>query len=407
MLSLLKYAYRYSQRLKFICYAFILLLIAFATASCFGIGDNTTQTTPIPNTQIVPQPSGVGYFPSGAIHVQGNQLVDPTGHSLVLRGSQIEGAFNVQNQGTSELLATQNLNNTTFNVMHQQWNMNVVRIPLCDYLWQSDPEGYIAHLDTVIQEAINAKLVVVLDLHEDTKCGAPLDQLSSKLPFPLSVSFWKAIATHFKDNPYVMFDVYNEPAIVRHHGNALKQTDADWKLWLHGGLINGQQYIGMQELVDTIRATGANQIIMVEGLSIGTSFNNIGNNTINDPNIVYEVHMYFGSKRLTSSDWDRDFGFLTSRYPVYVGEWAFLPYKGSGAGDCSIPPNQAVQKVNEFLNYMAAHNVSWSAWSFMQNRLLASYTNYTPTNLDGNWTCGPTSHAGIGQIVKDYLTGHQ
>lgn len=381
-----------------------LILLALITTSCSFLG----SSNPNPITQKTPTPipsSNSGYFPVGSFHVQGNQLVDSTGHAFLLRGAQIEGAFNVQHQGTSELAATQNLNSTTFNVMHQQWNMNALRIPLCDYLWQANPTNYLQRLDTVVQQAIAAKLVVVLDLHEDGHCGTP-PTLTARLPLPLSQIFWQAIASHYKDNQDIIFDVYNEPTIVAHVGNDHHQSNADWQQWLHGGTINGQQYLGMQNLVDTIRSTGAKQVIAVEGLSIGTSFYKIGNNLINDPNVIYEVHMYFSKKRSSSTIWDKDFGFLSSRVPVYVGEWAFLPYNGNGT-NCPLPPALATQKIVDFMNYMASNQISWTAWAFMPNRMLQTYNGYVPTTLNGgNFACAPGTTAGMGQLVKQYLTGH-
>ena len=392
------------QRAKILLPLFV--LVGLCLGGCGS--SNNTNSTPTPVNPTVTIPSGYQggkqYFPVGAFHVQGNLLVDSTGHTFLLHGSQIAGAFNVQHQSSVEVQASQHLDSTTFNVMSQQWNMNVVRIPTCDYMWQADPTGYLSRLDSVVQQANAAKLVVVLDLHEDNRCGAPTQNLDFKLPLPLATSYWKALAAHYLNNPDIIFDVYNEPSTRKHQASL---TDVDWQLWQNGGTVEGTQVVGMQDLVNAIRSTGAKQVVAVEGLGGGDSFENIGNHFINDPDVVYEVHIYFAKGEVTSSDWDTKFGFLTPQHAVYVGEWAFLPNAYYPIQCRSGPHDQADAKVTEFMNYMDEHSISWTAWAFMINKLILNYTNYAPTTLDQPWTCGDQkSNAGMGTLVKQHLLAY-
>jgi hypothetical protein len=377
--------------------------VLVALASC-----GTSPSNSEPNGTVTLPPSytgGAQYFPVGAFHVQGNKFVDSTGHTFLLHGAQIAGAFNAQNLDGKEQLAAQHLDSPTFDVMHQQWNMNALRIPTCDYLWQADPTGYLSHLDQVVHAANSAKLVVVLDLHEDARCGAPTQNLNFKLPLPEAATYWTAIAAHYKNNPDVIFDVYNEPVTKK---PATDLTDTDWQLWLHGGTVQGVQVLGMQNLVDAIRGTGATQVVMVEGLHGGSSLTNIGNHLVADSNVSYEVHVYFSPTAVTADQWDANFGFLSNRFPVYVGEWALLPNAFYPNQCRSVPHDQADQKVTEFMTYMDAHTMSWTAWAFMESRLIQNYTNYAPTTLDIPWTCGDTnSPAGMGTLVRQHLLAYK
>src|SRR5205085_2573108 len=92
--------------------------------------------------------------------------------------------------------------------------------------------NYMNQLDQVVQEANTAGLYVVLDLHDNVKSGSPYGD-TADMPKAENIPFWQAIATHYKTDPMVMFDLYNEP----------KATN--WQTWLHGGgTINGAKIVG-------------------------------------------------------------------------------------------------------------------------------------------------------------------
>ena len=95
--------------------------------------------------------------------------------------------------------------------------------------------------------------------------------------------------------------------------------------------------------------------------------------------------------------------------PIFYGEWALLPngYGTPGYDHCkNIPHSQADQIVTAFMQYMASRHANWTAFQFTPYHLIQDFTTYTPTTLDIPWVCGdPTSHAGMGTMVKDFLTG--
>ena len=80
--------------------------------------------------------------------------------------------------------------------------------------------------------------------------------------------FWRSVATTFAGNHSLLFDLYNEP-----HG------DISWDCWLNGCSMNQYydgnvqlqsatwQSVGMQALVDAVRGTGANNVIILGGLN--------------------------------------------------------------------------------------------------------------------------------------------
>src|SRR5437763_13218670 len=220
---------------------------------------------------------------TGMPRAHGTQLVDAAGYPFVLRGAQIESPFNYIKRWDSGEDPSLLLNSKTFNAMHD-WHMDAMRLPLSNWIYAKDSANYMNKLDQVVQQANAAGLFIVFDLHDDDKAGSPYGK-NATYPKVEDLNFWKAIATHYKDNPMVMFDVFNEPKIP------------NWDAWLHG--VSGTKELGFQDLVNGIRSVGAKQAIVVEPGSSGggaaegggwTSFP--ADHAINDPNIMYSEHVY-------------------------------------------------------------------------------------------------------------------
>jgi cellulase (glycosyl hydrolase family 5) len=358
--------------------------------STISLSPNSLTSTPLVN---VPD----------LIHVQGNQIIDGSGHPLILRGAHITSSFNyilAWNHGANPFGA---LNPSVFATVHS-WGMNIVRIPISFWIYQLSPVSYMAKLDSVIQQANAAQLYVVIDNHDDDQSGSPYGS-NADVPKPETIAFWKVFASHYKYNPEIMFDIINEP----------KQTN--WSSWLHGGgFITGSTgktapIVGMQDVVDAIRSVGAPQIVIAEAPTTLNGFEGIGNNLITDPNVMYSIHEYFDYARdnhkRASWGWDQAFGDLGTTHPIFIGEWAFLPNANYPVFCENITAPQAEQLVGSFLLYMQQHQVNWTAWNFDPYHLIQDYTYFTPTTLDIPWRCGDTSsHAGMGSIVKQFLIAH-
>jgi len=351
-----------------------------------------------------PTPAATTYTATGMLHVEGTQLIDASGHPVLLHGAQIESPFNYIKRWEQGQQPSTQLNSRVFEIMAHDWKMNVLRLPTSNWIYAKYPTDYLNKLDQVVQQANAAGLYVVLDLHDTGQGGSPYGK-DATLPKTEDVSYWKTIAAHYKDNPMVMFDVYNEP---KYH---------DWDTWLHGGgTVNGAMVVGMQDLVDAIRSVGAKQIIVVEPGSAGKGvpgvdaaeeggWATIGNHTINDPNVLYSLHVYDGINS-TPQQLDARWGPILNHHPLYYGEWAFLPNANLPAHCKGVSHDQADQVVKAFLDYTDSRHASWSAWDFSPPHLIQDYTTFAPTSLDVPWTCGDTKAiAGMGQIVKQHLTG--
>lgn len=387
-------------------FCLLLCVLGLVMASCSFGGGPTVQVTP----------TVASFTPVGMPHAQGAQLVDANGHPFLLRGAQIESPFNYIKGWESGKRPTKTLDSTTFNAMVHDWHMNTLRLPVSNWLYAKYTADYIGELDQVIHDANAAGLFVVLDLHDNIKAGSPYTSKDSTLPKTEDATFWKAIAAHYKANPMVMYDLYNEP------------IESNWDTWLHGGgtTSDGATIVGFQDLVNAVRSTGSQQLIIVEPGSAGGKGNNggSGNNqttaaeeggwatfpidhAINDPNIMYSLHVYQNIVKPAATQ-SKKWGPILNRYPIYYGEWAFLTNAAGGAAHCqSLPTNgtDGDHVIETFLDYMASVHASWTAWEFAPHYLVQDYNSYSPTALPSTLVCGDVNaNVGMGSVIKQYLT---
>src|SRR5205085_11705762 len=106
-------------------------------------------------------------------HVRGTRILDSSGHTFVLRGAQIDGPFANYNAWFNNNNVTKQFNPTVFKVMSQDWHMNALRIPLSNWIYDADPVNYLGLLDQVVQQANQAGIYAILNLHDDDQAGSP------------------------------------------------------------------------------------------------------------------------------------------------------------------------------------------------------------------------------------------
>jgi len=254
------------------------------------------------------------------------------------------------------------------------WHANVVRIALNQDFWLSGAKLYNAKyqdtIDRAVKNAEAAGLDVILDLHWSDrgdltvaiagqgqgKAGHADQQQMADVN---SKQFWLEVATKYKDDGHVLFELYNEP------------HDIDWSTWLHGGNVLGYKVVGMQELYDTVRGTGAHNIVIAGGTSWAFDLSRAGGDRIQGYNVMYATHAY--SPQNPQTAWDSMFGYLAAQdiAPVIATEF------GDVSKNCTGEWNSAITQ------YADARQISWTAWAWWAGGCsfpsLISDWDYTPT----------------------------
>jgi endoglucanase len=260
------------------------------------------------------------------------------------------------------------------------WRANVVRIALNQDFWLVGAAlynaGYQATVDRAVHDAEAAGLDVILDLHwsdqgnlgvkvaggssaQDT-AGASNQQQMADVN---SKKFWLEVATKYKTDGRVLFELYNEP------------NGISWDLWLNGGPGPGFTVVGMQELYDTVRSAGAHNLVIAGGLDYAFDLSGVATNPIVGYNVMYATHPYSGND--SAGQWPGSFGYLAEGdiAPVIATEFGDGSSMCTGAWDTSLI---------EFAN---TYKISWTAWAWFYpgpNDLcgfpaLLSNWSYTPT----------------------------
>jgi hypothetical protein len=185
-------------------------------------------------------------------------------------------------------------------------------------------------------------MVALLDLAFVTRvpCGA---SFRWRMADRGSVTFWRAVAERYKANPLVAFDLYNEPHDIsdaewRNGGELVDMTPAGPMRWTA---------VGMQELYDTVRSTGATNLVVITGNGFGgTPSPILGGYEVAGYNIVYAAHAYTCSKpseatlctsfpQNQKADVNPRWAQAAKQYPVMITEFGW-PDASEGAYNASV-----------------------------------------------------------------------
>ncbi|MFZ0386844.1 MAG: cellulase family glycosylhydrolase [Solirubrobacteraceae bacterium] len=289
------------------------------------------------------------------------------------------------------------------------WGANAVRIPLNEDCWLNtnlpadDPyggAGYQQEIESFVSDLNAHGIYAILDLH----WTAPGNQTAlEQQPMPdmdHSPAFWTSVATAFKSNPAVVFDLFNEPYDpndMRSGGDKNASDAVTWDCWESGTKpdpIGGgappipcytqaydannnpttrYQIVGMQTLLTDIRNMGATQPIMVGGLDYAddlgdtTDANGGGQGWMqhapDDPlnQEAASFHNYQGKGCDNQTCWDGTVKSVAVHVPVVTGEFAEDNYLAAG---CSANPG-ADTFDDRYMNWADTDGVSYLAWVWL------------------------------------------
>ncbi|NUT36835.1 MAG: cellulase family glycosylhydrolase [Hamadaea sp.] len=345
--------------------------------------DNAGATTTSPAVSITVSPANPG-GPAPALRVSGNRIVTAAGTTYRLLGvNRASGEFAcVQGKGMWD---SPTPDQASVDAM-KAWNIHAVRLPLNEDCWLGTfgtPSG------SAYQQAVKdyATLLVangitpIVEMHWNhgvytgTASACADANATCQKPMPdaqYAPTFWTQVATMFKGNNAVVFDLFNEP--YPDAANNWTDMTAAWTCLRDGGTCTGigYQVAGMQSLVNAVRATGATNVIMVAGLTWTNDLTQWLAYRPTDPagNIVASWHSYNFNACVTVSCWDTQIGSVAAQVPVVAGE--------IGQNTC------AHDYIDQLMAWADAHGVGYLAWTWnpwgcgQGNVLITDYTG-TPT----------------------------
>lgn len=261
--------------------------------------------------------------PFGVLRVAGNQLMDANGAPVWLYGVNRSGTEFACVQGWGIF------SGPTDDASVQQLvaaHVHAVRLPLNEDCWlgiNGDIErGYIgapyrSEVTNYVSRLVAHRIYAILDLHW-VAAGTTTAKPSQRMPdADHGIAFWQDVARAFANQPGVLFDLYNEP------------HDVDWGCWKSGLCTKQTGYAaaGMQQLLDTVRGTGAHNVVLVEGVRWANDLTGLLANWPSDldHNLVASAHIYVGNECQDTSCWQSQMGPVAAMVPLVIGE--FGPYR--------------------------------------------------------------------------------
>ena len=337
-----------------------------------------------------------------AVRVQGNRLVDQAGREVVLRGVSHSGSEYTCVHGKGVFEGTMD---SSFVAGLKSWkNLNAVRLPLNEDCWLgingvgSGGDTYQDAYMKAVELLTSANIAVLADLHwtaPGTSKATGQQQLPDRDHAP---KMWSEVATAFRNNPLVIFELFNEPFL----GNSDAKAK-DWICWANGTQCSGIHFqpAGQAELLQSVRATGASNVVLMGGMAWSNDLSHwleyapYMRDPIHQSAAVW--HSYANNACNRQSCWDRTIKSVADHVPVVVTEmghgisWAqgLMKWIEIQGGTISYLPWT-------WNTWGAAAVAAVSAEANSSSRLVASVEESVPTQR--SWGAGEA-------LVKNYTTG--
>ena len=246
----------------------------------------------------------------------------------------------------------------------KSWRINAVRVPLNETCWLGingveealGGDAYRRAIKAWVGRLEEAGLYVILDLHMAAPGRKQAVGIIPMTDADHAADFWRSVATEFRGDRAVLFDLYNEP------------HDVGWRCWArgcqeHGKHVGSYRATGVKQLVAAVRSTGARQPIMLGGIGWARNLDRWLEYLPHDPlnALVASNHTYdfAACLELCRADLER----IARHHPVVTGEL--------GQGDCRH------DYIDDYMGWADRNQISYLAWTW---------------NAHGGWTCrsGPS-----------------
>ncbi|WP_223233320.1 cellulase family glycosylhydrolase [Chitinophaga sp. CF418] len=290
---------------------------------------------------------------NGQLKVVGTKLCNQNGYPIQLRGMSTHGI-----QWYASCITDASLDTLT-----RDWGADILRVSM--YVqedgYETNPSYYTSLVKQFVNKATARGLYALIDFHMLTP-GDPNYNTSR------AITFFTDIANTYKNNNNVLYEICNEP--------------------------NGVSWASIKNYADqvipVIRAIDNDAVICVGtkgwsslGLSEGSNAQDIINNPLNYPNIMYSFHFYAKSHQdyyINHLDWASD------RLPVFVTEFGTQEASGDGANDLVMG--------QRYMDLLRNKKISWTNWNYSDNPLSGGV--WTSGTCSGNvWTTSKLKEAGV------------
>jgi hypothetical protein len=347
---------------------------------------------------------------SAGLHAVGNHLEDNGKPVRLIGWNRPGGEYSCLNTKPSVFDGPTDI--TSIQAMQAWTGFNTLRLPLNETCWlgingvspDASSSSYVTGVASYVSLLRANGIYVILDMH----WNAP-GTFVAKTQMPMAdadhaLQFWTQVATQFKGDPGVIFDLYNEPHLnsVPMGGLVGGANSADaWSCWLNGGCTitpqtweqttGGYLVAGMQQMLNAVRATGATNLVLAGGLNWAGDLSGWAAHQPQDSanNLAASAHVYYKPEDCMGAACYSTLQAFNqaTQVPIVTGE--------VGEFDC------AHTFLDTFMSWADSSNVSYLAWSWSLEPCGSPGPSYSAgPSLITAWTGTPTAY---GQGFKDHI----
>ena len=259
-------------------------------------------------------------------------------------------------------------------LLADEWNVGVIRVPIHPGLWQRYRDYLPAFVDPIVAWGQRRGVYIFLGWHAH---GNPLTgqtehpEWGYEHPWrgnpynpdlSLAIEALDVIARRYSDLPHVIYGTFNEPAFIT------------WDEWRPVA----------ETLVDVIHAVEPRALVLVSGIDWGYDLAGALDDPVERPNVVYETHPY----PWKGEAWKGVLFNLDKTEAVFLGEW--------GYGHTDDPGKTRQEYARPLVDFCETRNIGWTAWIW--------HDEWTPSMLTSFRTFDTTD---FGEFVKLVLNNGQ
>ena len=306
-----------------------------------------------------------------------------TGETILLRGLNRSG-MEYSEPDEQGFLSAAEISRSEIQTIVKGWGANVIRLPFNqDWVLRGrgnwTPDAYQRALDQVIRWASGFGAYTLIDLQwldADRIYGGDRNFVAP-LPNSESIELWTLLATRYRREPAVLYDIFNEPhdrlpddpyPLNREDGTSYpadlyRVTMAEWQPWA-------------RKLIAAIRDVHPDSLIFVSGTNWGYDLRGL---PLDIPRLVYSTHVYPAK----DIGWHQAFGHLADSVPVFASEW------GGSVRDLDWGAR--------LVEYFDSLQMGWTAWSYMPPMATCSLNSSAPRSMTArmstvvHWPIAPAS----------------
>jgi endoglucanase len=352
-----------------------------------GCAGNNSQGTVGTTSTPVQTPSG-----SGSVTISGTHLLRD-GVAWTPKALQLSAFVAAPSVANGVFLAASQHYTPAELLALKSWGADTVRLQIGQP--EMDPQSalysatFVATLQAAVTQARADGLNVILSVQDQAQTG---ETSPATLPNASTTRAWGTLVTLANNDQGILFELFNEPQLAANATN--------WPAW----------QTAHQTLVTSIRALGAKNVILVEGLGAGATLQ--GAPPLSDPlnSLGYAVHPFFFATYRTTADFDANFGNFAATNVVMATEWSTLSVGYPEYCATSTPTD-----AQTLLKYLAGKNIGISGFAYDDPGYGANMgyigsivqdLNGTPTTFGGgSVVCGQVGFGPGVMLQTEFKTG--